>query len=320
MRPSAWKRALVEHSQPSLSRRRLGVCPRPAETLIIFFAFFLTSSPALSSPPRGQSSNSPAPITEAISRAESGDSSAQRYLQTFLADSDPTIPGYAAAVTWLRTNAAENPPLLCLLGFLYEHGHGLPQNYAKAFENYQAAARLGNGCGQNNLASLYQHGLGVSKNLGKAAELYLASAKQGNPVAQCNLAELYFTGSGVPRDLSEGVRWFRAAAERGYPAAQHNLAVLYFKGLGVPMNYAEAVIWERLAADQGFPDAEAGLGYIYETGKGVSLDYVAAFAWYSRASAHGDRRASERCKSLSHLMTHKQLDEAKGLFSKPRPD
>lgn len=290
-------------------------------TLLILSAFLLTPTLSLSSLPQGQSSSSVALIAEMKIRAESGDPTAQRYLRTFLAESDPAVPGYGEALTWLRANVAENQPeALYILGFLYEHGRGLPRNYAKAFENYLAATRLGNHFAQNNLASLYQHGLGVPKNLGKAVELYLASAQQGNPVAQCNLASLYFTGSGVSRNFSEAARWFRAAAEKGNPAAQHNLAVLYFKGLGVQVDYAEALTWERLAADQGYPDAESDLAYLYETGKGVSLDYVAAFAWYSRATAHGDRRASERRKSLSKLMTHKQVDEANALFSKTRVD
>jgi TPR repeat protein len=84
------------------------------------------------------------------------------------------------------------------------------------------------------------------------------------------------------------------------------------------MNYAEALTWERLAADQGYPDAEPDLGYAYETGKAVSLDYIAAFAWYSRAGSHDDRRASERRKSVSRLMTHKQLDKANALLAQQR--
>ena len=66
----------------------------------------------------------------------------------------------------------------------------------------------------------------------------------------------------------------------------------------------------RLAVQQGQPKAETELGYLYETGKGVPLNYVEAYAWYSRASAAGDGLASKRRKSLSRLMTPKQLIEA----------
>src|SRR5215470_6813986 len=256
-------------------------------------------------------------IVELRTRAESGDTLAQHDLFKFLSQQDSYAPGYDIALDWLRRLTLDNhPDALYFLGFLYEHGHGLRRDYAKAAENYQAAALLGNHFAQNNLASLYQHGQGVPKSVGKAMELYLASARHGNPIAQCNLASLYFIGSDAPRDLSEAARWFRAAAEQHYPAAQHNLAVLYFKGLGVPVDYAEALAWERLAADQHYPEAETGLAYVYETGKGVPLDYVAAFAWYSRASLHGDRAASERLKLLSHLMTHRQLNEGSALLSK----
>jgi TPR repeat protein len=268
------------------------------------------------SPQQEQSKAIPS-IAEVRTRAESGDALAQHYLFDFLSQRDSRTAGYDIALDWLRRLAAGNQPdALYHLGFLYEHGHGLRRDYAKAAESYQTAGLLGNDSAQNNLASLYQHGQGVPRSVGKAMELYLASARHGNPIAQCNLASLYFIGSDVPRDLSEAARWFRAAAEQHYPAAQHNLAVLYFKGLGVPADYAEALAWERLAADQRYPEAEAGLAYVYETGKGVPLDYAAAFAWYSRASAHGNRAASERLKSLSRSMTHRQLDEASALLSK----
>lgn len=294
--------------------RHFNSCAKPS---LVFRLLFLCACLNTRVFPQDQPSNPVLSIEQLKTRAESGDLGAQHQLSDFLSQRDSRTRGYDTAVNWLRQHAGRNQPdTLCLLGFLYEHGRGLPRNDAKAAENYEAAALLGNDCAQNNLASLYQYGHGVPKNLGKAMELYLASARQGNPVAQCNLASLYFTGAAVPRDLSEAARWFRAAAEQRYPAAQHNLAVLYFKGLGVPVDYAEALAWERLAADQRYPEAETGLAYLYETGIGVPLDYVAAFAWYSRASGHGERAASERCKSLSRRMTHRQLDEASALLSK----
>ena len=289
-----------------------------AKPLRFLRLLFLSAFVSVHASPQDQPSNSARSIEELKIRAESGDADAQHHLSDFLSQRDSRTPDYDTAVNWLRQHAGRNQPdALCLLGVLYEHGQGLPRDYAKAAENYGAAALLGNDCAQNNLASLYQHGQGVPKDLKKAMELYLASARQGNPIAQCNLASLYFTGSGVPRDLSEAARWFRSAAERRYPAAQHNLAVLYFQGLGVPVDYVEALAWERSAADQGYSEAEAGLAYLYETGKAVPLDYVAAFAWYSRASSHGERAASERRKSLSHRMTHNQLEEASALFFQP---
>ena len=281
----------------------------------IFLGFLLCTCLSRSASP--QESNPIHDIAELRIRAESGDSVAQHRLFNFLSQRDSQTAGYDIALNWLGGLALRNQPdALYLLGFLYEHGHGLRKDYAKAAENYQAAALLGHDSAQNNLASLYQHGRGVPKSIDKAMQLYLAAAGHGNAIAQCNLASLYFIGSDLPRDFSEAARWFHAAAKQHYPAAQHNLAVLYFKGLGVPMDYAEALAWERSAADQHYPQAETSLAYAYETGKGVPLDYVAAFAWYSRASADGEPVATERRKSLSSRMTHRQLEQASALFSK----
>jgi hypothetical protein len=265
---------------------------------------------------RQPQANSTASVAELASRANSGDVSAQRQLAQFLLHSNPTVQGYDVAIACLHSLASRNiPQARFLLGYLYEHGQGLPRNYAKAAENYLAAALQGHAIAQNNLASLYERGLGVPKNSGKAFELYLASAQQGNPIAQCNLASMYYTGSSVPRNFSEAARWFRAAAELGYPDAQHDLAVFYLKGFGVSADYREGLRWERLAAQQGYAIAETGLAYLYETGMGVPLDYVTAYTWYSRAVSAGDHSGVNRLENLSHLMTRKQILQAKAFLS-----
>jgi TPR repeat protein len=61
---------------------------------------------------------------------------------------------------------------------------------------------------------------------------------------------------------------------------------------------------------------------LYEKGQGVSLDYVNAYIWYSRAMAAGLKVAGERRRSLTHLLTPEQLDQANTLLeaeaSQPR--
>ena len=134
-------------------------------------------------------------IPELKSRAESGDFSAQNQLSQFLLDKDPSVPGYDSALSWLRRNVSQNNfHSQFLLGYLYEHGHGVPRDYAQAARCYEASAAQGHQASQNNLAGLYQHGLGVRRNFSKAFELYLAAARQNDPVAQSNLAAMYYVG------------------------------------------------------------------------------------------------------------------------------
>lgn len=261
-------------------------------------------------------SNLPLSVAELTSRADSGDVSAQEQLARFVLHSDPDAGGYDLALAWLQSFARQNNrQARFLLGYLYENGRGLPRDYEKAAENYQAAALQSLSLAQNNLGKLYELGLGVPKNNRKAFELYLAAAQQGNPVARLNLASMYLTGSGTPRDFFQAAQWFRVAAESGYAPAQHALAILDSKGVGVPVNRAEAARWELLAAQRGLPLAETGLALFYETGSGVPLDYVSAFRWYSRAVSDGEESAASHLKALSQIMTPKQIQEAKAPLS-----
>jgi TPR repeat protein len=124
------------------------------------------------------------------------------------------------------------------------------------------------------------------------------------------LASLYFRGKGVAQDYAQAATWFRAAADRDYPPAQDNLAWMYYTGTGVTLDYSEAAKWAQRAAAHGYARAQVDLGYLYEQGKGVPLDYVSAYTWYKLAVAGGDDRGADRIKSLSPVMTQKQISEA----------
>jgi TPR repeat protein len=250
------------------------------------------------------------------SRAERGDSGAQYQLARSILDQNPSSSDVQTALRWLRTSAAQNNPNAAFyLGYLYEHGKFVPQDYGLAFLNCQIAARVHYPPAENNLAFLYQHGQGVPKDLGKAFEWYRAAAQHGDPVGQYNLATFYYLGTSTPRNYAEAVRWLRASADSGLAEAETSLAAFYFYGVAVPRDYTEAARLVRLAVQKGLPAAESGLGFLYEHGKGVPLDYVAAYTWYSRAIAAGDSTSNDRRKQLAQIMTRKQLDEANGLVT-----
>jgi len=139
-------------------------------------------------------------IAGLISRADAGEAAAAQQLLKFLLHADPAAPGFDVALAWLRVQAERDEPHAeLLLGYLYEHRRGLPQDYTKAAANYQAAALHDDHSARNNLAFLYQRGLGVPRDPQRAYELYLAAAQQNDISALCNLATMYYTGSGVAR-------------------------------------------------------------------------------------------------------------------------
>jgi uncharacterized protein len=50
------------------------------------------------------------------------------------------------------------------LGFMFETGHGVPQNYSEAAMWYRRAAEQGNGAAQYSLGLLYDKGFGVPRD------------------------------------------------------------------------------------------------------------------------------------------------------------
>ncbi len=149
--------------------------------------------------------------------------------------------GYAPAQNWL--------------GYCYQIGYGVPQNYDKAIEWYRKAANQGNADAQNNLGYCYKNGHGVPQNYAKAIEWYRKAADQGNSSAQNGLGTCYYN----QQDYANAVEWLQKAANHGNATAQHNLGYCYENGHGVPRNYSKAIEWYQKAAEQGNADASAKL-------------------------------------------------------------
>lgn len=77
-----------------------------------------------------------------------------------------------------------------------------------------------------NLGWLYEKGNGVPQNYGKAAELYEKAAAQGNASAQSNLGTFYYTGKGVPQNRSKAIEFWQKAAAQGNEQAKKNLTLV----------------------------------------------------------------------------------------------
>jgi TPR repeat protein len=92
-----------------------------------------------------------------------------------------------AAQCWYRGGAqAGSAAAMVALGKLHERR----QEYDRAREQYEKAARVGSAEAMNNLGVLYQNGLGVTADRGKAIELYRRAASAGSAVARSNLDTL----------------------------------------------------------------------------------------------------------------------------------
>ena len=87
-------------------------------------------------------------------------------------------------------------------------------------------AERGDAVGEARLGYLYQAGLGVQQDFAAAARWYRLAAGKGNAAAQNNLGSLYENGQGVPRDLVQALAWFSLAADQGNDGGAVNRGIV----------------------------------------------------------------------------------------------
>ena len=233
-------------------------------------------------------SNSDSVVDKNRALAERGQAAAQAYLG-WCYDSGQGVPqDYREAVRWYRKAADQgHANAQHNLGVCYAKGKGVAQDYSEAVTWYRRAADQERPGAQYHLGACYRDGDGVQQDHAEAAKWFRKAAIQGNRYAQFNLGMYYQSGTGVAQDYAEAAKWYRKAADQGHATAQCSLGMCYRNGDGVQQDHAEAAKWFRKAAVQGNPYAQNGLGVCYAKGKGVAQDYSEAVTWYRRAADQG---------------------------------
>jgi TPR repeat protein len=108
-------------------------------------------------------------------------------------------------------------------------------------------ANKGDPKAQALLGTMYAHGQGVPQDYWQAESWFRKAADQGIALAQYCLGVIYNNGHGVPQNYIEAASWYRKAANQGYADAQYSLGVMYDRGEGVPQDYIEAYKWLNIA-------------------------------------------------------------------------
>ncbi|TWB96026.1 Sel1 repeat-containing protein [Bradyrhizobium macuxiense] len=87
-------------------------------------------------------------------------------------------------------------------------------DYVRAARELAPAAERGNPRALGLLGFMYEHGFGVPQAYAAAADLYYRGAVQGDPFAQAQLGLIYDKGHGVPTDFVLAYKWLNLAAAR----------------------------------------------------------------------------------------------------------
>ena len=107
------------------------------------------------------------------------------------------------------------------LGLIYQFGRGdIRRDEKKAFEWFTRAAEQGDASARGLLGYLYEHGVGVTQDYPAAIKWYKLAAEDGDVSAQFYLGDVYSSGQGVAQDFVQAHMWYNIAAANGnYVAA-----------------------------------------------------------------------------------------------------
>lgn len=97
-------------------------------------------------------------------------------------------------------------------------------NFKLAIRLFNPLALNGNCEAQNTLGYMYDNGEGVRQDYIAAIKLFNLAAAQGNLKAQFNLGIMYEKGRGVAQDYDEATKWYELAAAQGDEDAKSKLA------------------------------------------------------------------------------------------------
>ena len=110
---------------------------------------------------------------------------------------------------------------------------------------------------QYQLGFIYDEGEGVPQDFKQAVYWYEKSANHGDREAQYHLGVMFDHGRGVPQDYKQAVYWYKKSADQGIARAQYNLGVMHFLGHGVEKDPIEAYAWICIAGVYGEPVSDA---------------------------------------------------------------
>ena len=177
--------------------------------------------------------------------------------------------------------------------------------YATALRAWLPMAEAGNAEAQNNVGYMYEEGLGVPQNYLLAMNWYRQAADSGLAEAQHNMGMLYHHGYGVAENLGEAFRWFKMAAEQELAESEYMLGLAFENGEGTELDYTEAKRLFLSAARKNYVPAQLMYAFMLQAGEGGDSEPFSAYVWGKIAELNG----SDAAIDITTLSTVQLEDE-----------
>jgi TPR repeat protein len=112
------------------------------------------------------------------------------------------------SIEWLKAAVLNGHAWACdELGYAYEAGQGVTQNFLEAERLYLLAFERNNNAGRKNLIRIYTNGFFGVVRSDEAAKLRFLGAKLGDAEDQFELGKCYLEGLGVSQDKIKAYAW-----------------------------------------------------------------------------------------------------------------
>jgi uncharacterized protein len=210
---------------------------------------------------------------------------------------------------------AGSPTAMSHLGWIYEQGHGVPQDGGKAAEWYARAARAGAHQFAIKLGWMYLGGDGVARDRAQAEFWFARAIEAGHAPARIAWASVLIAdaqGGREPERVSEARELLVTALDEGYPLAAFFLARLYIEGIGGhPVDAERAAHYTRIGAEDGNSQLQGWLAFMYFEGRGVARDLVTAAMWANLAAAAEDSLGQQLLPVIEEELLPAQIQEAR---------
>lgn len=176
--------------------------------------------------------------------------------------------------------------LTCVGDFYYEGQYGFPLDKEKAYEYYEAAAKLNGAAAMYYTAFGYRNGESLPKDIELAYMYALKAKEKGFPRAYRLLAIMYECGDFVHKDLQKAIELYDNAIKLGDYLSYCYQGFIYGE-LGNADKKVELYKKAVELAENG--DIKSGmpfyrLAFLYEEGVGVTQDFELSIKYYLKAA------------------------------------
>ncbi|MCE2570435.1 tetratricopeptide repeat protein [Motilimonas eburnea] len=188
------------------------------------------------------------------------------------------------------------------MGWMAEHGLKAKYSPKDVFMWYSIAAADHHTWAINNLGAMYQKGQYVDKNLEAAIYYYEISAKQGNALSHKNLADIFYYGEDeIEVDAKRAFYHALQGAKGGNATATYLLAQCYRDGKGVEQDNVYAFELLHHAYQHGHQQGNIIFQLGYHSEKHCQDDdhYQQAIRWYEMAIEQDQDETS--CYNLARI-------------------